>query len=97
MFRYVMDTLSRIYGKRSRKSLLTTDRSVVRLPPGLFIPPSKERASYFRKLRALKHGNLARMTTSETNVAYFDKGVKVCELRLPGRDVQPRDADSDSD
>lgn len=65
MLRYVTDLMSRLWSRRLRNfRRLTTPRDTVQLPPGLVIPPSKERANYYRKLNARRAlESRARMTT----------------------------------
>ena len=91
MYRYVTDFLSRRSKRRSRVCLPSNQYESVRLPPTLYIPPSKERASLFRKQQEL--ASLARTTNNIVPMP----GVDLCELALPGRDSEPRDGVTDSD
>lgn len=51
MYRYVMVFLSRTWKRLSQNSLRIREKNiVVQIPPSLFIPPSRERASYYRIL-----------------------------------------------
>ncbi len=81
MWRYVTAILSRRWKKPLRKSpMIRTDNSVVRLPPNLYIPASKERASLYRKISAIRTER--RKPTS--NVVEFPSYL-VNEISLPGR------------
>lgn len=90
MLRSVTAFLKRLSRPLSKKSRYSKPLQVVRLPPGLYIPPSKERASYYRKISAV---NQARTTTSSSRPRIPDdfkvvpiyRGIDVQELRLPER------------
>lgn len=54
MLRYVMDTLLRLCGKRSKKSLPRNPLQIVRLPRSVVSTHLDERLTYYRRLRAAK-------------------------------------------
>lgn len=69
------NALSRVFRKKKPFISRHTDGEI-RLPPGLMIPPSKERASLFRKWHELE--NQARTTN---NLRCYECRLPPCECR----------------
>ena len=75
------------YRMRDRRLESDLTLTSVVIPPGVHIPASRERARYYRKVYVMNQRRRSASPAATTKRT----GIKVVEMRLPGRDTRDRE------